>query len=497
MSERLLRLWARRLAPTLSLLATCLGYLLSRHYPVLSEEVLILLVGALVLGAGIGYACERLPEWGVALVSGVLIIISAIFIFNIFNVLSSINNDIPDKSIRYALKFLIVFVLPVGLALLMRRDISLVLSCGMIVFIIGILVDPGREVSVWGSDAPSPEPPRRLVMHIIFDEFTGNSGIEPMFPDGDRLRRDVSTFFVQHGFRLYEGAFSTYPFTYFSLPALFSFAHPIPKDISHYSYAWFKKLHNDGYRVNYIGTELIPICSDPENVANIERCVLYPTMNLKRVHGSHLSPLRKAGEILLLALKNFPYIDKLMTRYKINPVTDYGERLRPGADAQTTLLRGGGDLALVVHILLPHAPMVHDENCALHSNQAFLDGSSLQGAERLTYEHAYAGQVRCALKQLGILLQIVDRRWPNATVIVQGDHGLRLLPFTSNREDVRMRHAALFAVRAKGVAPGVVPQEHNLQMLFAQYAGGRKISDSRLLYGDNQLDQNHALVYPQ
>jgi hypothetical protein len=498
MSEQLLRLWSRRLAPALSLLAICLGYLLPRHYPMLSAEVLILLAGALAFGAGIGYACERMSERGVALVSGALIIGSAIYIFNAFNLLAPIDgNDIPDKSVRYAFKFFIIFIVPIGFALLMRRDISLILSFGMTVFIVGILVAPNSEVLTWGNNSPSPEPPRRLVLHIIFDEFTGNSGIGPTFPGGAQLRNDISTFFVQRRFRLYEGAFSTYAYTTQSLPALFSFTHPMPKDISRHSYAWFETLQRSGYRVHYFGTELVPLCNDPGNAAHLQGCILQPLSKLKYIHDYHESAWQKASDILLSALGNIPYLHKLMNLYQIGSESEQNDRLKFLANVRTTLSREGGDLAFVVHVLLPHSTMVYDENCTLHPNQAFQSDVSRHGEERQAFQRAYSGQMRCALKQLDSLLQVVDRRWPNSTVIVQGDHGLRLKPFIADREDIRMRHAALFAVRANGVAPGIVPQEHNLQMLFARYAGGRTISDSRVLYDDNKWDKNQARVLPQ
>lgn len=485
MTEESLTVWGRRLAPALILLATFVGYMAGRGYPLLRPEVALILFGLAAMGAVIGWLCEFLPRWAVALLLGLLFILFANVAFSesdtLANVLAGYFDGVRGKLLSRVIGITVVFVLPLAIALILRRSLPVIMVAATCVFIVGALARPAAPppVAHWNPQSTAGKP-GRLVLHLILDEFVGNAGLDSGFPDAVRLRGDVAGFFLSRGFVLHQNTFSSYRETRNSIPALMNFSRPAPDNRRPVNgptpFAWFRTLHGNGYRIDYIGIDTLPLCAGP-NAAMVSNCALYAMNSSHNAHRPAETVWGRATEILRnLVTENGIYQHICNALGLPLPVVSWD------AASQLDLARGaleheGGDLALVAHILLPHYPFFFDANCSRsleHARQAL--------ASRRDYDLAYSDQVRCALKQAGQLIDIADRRWPGALIIVHGDHGLRELLQFEGPNDIRLNYATLFAIRRPGLPPRLVSERENLQGLFALYAGGVSLPDSHNIY---------------
>jgi len=510
MTEEALILWARRLAPTAVLIATCIGYLSQKRYPLMTPEVLILLLFAVAFGVALGFASLKLPDWINAVVLGMLCVLFFTFVFNSFlNTSNFLKHNVfrsEDIGLLLVLSRRLVIVtitigIPIAVAVLLRKTFPLAVFVGMTVLVIGAILTPYRSFETVLRSPYSSSPPHRLVLHLIMDEFVGNGGIGDTFPGGAALRKDVADFFVGHGFQLHEGAFSAYRYTGFSIPAELAFSRPSMASFRNSgppTAKWFGKLRNDGYRIAYVGSNVLPVCKNRKVKATLVSCTLVFSFSLDNIRDSTLSPNRKALYIFYTAMMASipwftpPNFDNAVLNLDSHSV------MAETAIIRSELANEGGDFALVAHILLPHSPTVYDKNCVRWPDRALLPPAESPLWKRLAYERAYADQIRCALKQIDNILEVIDRRWPQATIIVHGDHGLRLRPFVPSRDDIRLRFAALFAVRAKGIPAGIVSRDESLQSLFAFYAGGVRLPDDNKIYISDASFQapDQTISYP-
>jgi hypothetical protein len=488
MSEQEITIWTRRLAPGITLLAICLGYLAGRGYPLLRPEVFLILAGAMCLGALLGVLCEFIPDWACALLLGMLLILFLSFVFavndHMANALAAYFGGSRGKLASRAIGTFVGFVLPLAGAFALRRTLPVIVFVAMAVFIVGALLRPAAALPETKT-APEArgERPNHLVLHIVLDEFVGNEGLGSDFPDSASLREDISRFFLSRGFSLHEGAFSSYKATRNSIPAILNFSRPVPADnmplLGSQPFAWFRKLHNEGYRIQYVGISSLPEC-EGANAQLISVCSLFSLYAAENVRNDNKPALYKAVTIVQAAI-----VESDIYRHALDAL-GYPTKVVSWDAAnqidivQEALTHEGGNLAVVAHILLPHFPFFYDANCVRELANA---RRALESRE--AYERAYSGQVRCALKRLGGLVSIVDRRWPGALIIVHGDHGLRHLIQFERSSDVKLNFAALFAVRGPGIKAGVVSKQENLQTLFAFYAGGIRLPETRTIYLDS------------
>lgn len=515
MTEEILQKYSVRFAPFFILVATAIGYLVPRGYPLFSSEIALLFIYISLIGFALGAACSKTNDFFRCIILGVLYTLFLVFVFRLIGRLQSITVDVIHyQLIRHSLKLFIAFILPMLLCYILRRHINLSSCVAMPVFIIGCFVSPGNDnthptsansTSIQGERS---EPPKKLYLHIILDEFVGNAGISKTFPNGEKLRQDISTYFLKHKFQLHEGAFSTYPYTAFSVPALYSFSRPHPADIPQDGeFSWFKALNKNGYKVKYISTDLLQVCESKNKKHYLSECISYKP-DITSVHYTSLSAHKKLEKILYVATitnttQTFSAFLKKMHILNIHQQSNSNDEFDPFSGqiiafdkTKQMLLESGGNTAIISHILLPHGAMVYDENCNLKADNALIEATSTYSKSRTDYEIVYSKQIYCTLKKLNELIDIVDKRWPTSTIIVNGDHGLRLMPFKNTPEDIRLRHAALFAIRGKDYKPGIITNDENLQMLFARYAGNINIPDSRILYRDLP-DPEKTLVYPK
>ena len=380
----------------------------------------------------------------------------------------------------------------------LREEIVLkLIACaflGVAVFqLIGLHWRPAEPVSlVGGAEAPA-RGERPALVHIVFDAYLGLEGMAADEAAFGALRREHQAFFLRHGFRVYEGAYSPHRNTVNSLPQLFSFgAFPLPtrpvrRQLPPAPY--FRMLHARGYRTHVLQTDFIDLCGTQQ----VADCVTFRGADLSSVHGTELpvsgraaaiaatfasmavipSALANAASRAWSALSGEPHRD-LDRRVYLFPLAS----LKASRSFEAALERARPGHAYVAHFLMPHDPFALDAECrVLPKAQWTWQEEPLPRENR---DRRYADQVRCALKRLDAMLDALARSpaGEDAIVIVNGDHGSRVNdaipeaggPPVSVR-DYAMSYSTLFAVRAPGIAAGVAPGRAPIEALLGGFAG--------------------------
>lgn len=393
----------------------------------------------------------------------------------------------------------------VAAVLLTRR--SILPFAGVMALIVLITANLGigqqREPAIIRANGtPLPQPSSAAVaaepaiVHIILDEHIGVEGLPSDNPASPALAKDLRSFYLARGFRLFGGAYSQHFHTTSSIPQILNlgvtqpasaaFKHVVPRLAAN---AYFSLLRRKGYRLHVYQSEYINYCAGQE----VATCIAYSPQNLSSLAtASSLSAPDKARLILgrLHARSLFSLagrIIRVLDRKGLSlPGTDFGR------EVQVTPVNALSAFELFVrdlrraqpgnfyfaHILLPHYPYATLPDCRFASVARWQDRRSAQ--PRSERERAYFNQVRCAMSKVSAAFAAVSQSpaADNFVLIVHGDHGSRITDADPELEqlgrisirDFTAGFSTLFAVRASGVAPGYEKTKRPVAGLLAALA---------------------------
>jgi len=409
---------------------------------------------------------------------------------------------------------LIGFVVLVGLLWITDNTIT-ILTFMSAVLVLSTLFLPVGQQMVHVKDQTNPNAPKPgqgpLMLQIVLDEHIGPNGIPDNLPNGPAMQQFVKNFYLQHGFTLYENAYSRYPRTYDSIPNMLNFSAKsqhtayFPGGVHRLTLMQadaFTIAQKRGYQIRVFQANYINYCR-AQNIA-FGRCYTYPTHDLKQIDDMPLSLWSKNNIIFKNFLLNSSWYQAWINTYANTMVpfaAHFGMHLpfwpwevsqisSPSAMQVFTPLME--DIAqhphgvyIFAHLLLPHSPYVYTSDCQLVKNPDnwytnFDNGPVGNSPERraLRY-HYYLQQMHCIYKPLGNLLTQLDQAGvlSNAYIIIQGDHGSRIAEHgvvMGNEsyvtwQDFTDSYDALFAERTPHSKPGIITNRLPITFLYGQW----------------------------
>lgn len=349
------------------------------------------------------------------------------------------------------------------------------------------------------------------VVHLILDEHVGIEGIPDEIPGGRELRSLLKQMYVDEGFRLYGRAYSMYYDTYNSMANLvnfsandldFAYIGDKSRPMRLVSNAYFRHLADRGYLIRVYQVDYIDYCAGQEDI--IEACVTSASTSARAFENL---PLNVRSKMLLLwsmfLKKSFVYdtLRKAYRRFVYTPAMARGVALPPWnwersrvapltfipllKELARDLRTGARGRVFFAHVLLPHSPYILGRDCRVNpevDEWIGRDDVSLPWPQknspeswRLRYTR-YIDQIFCVHRQLFRLLQILRETdsFDDATVIIHGDHGSRIVEFAPvSRNQDRLDHddfidgfSTLFAVHAPRLEPGYEITLVPIQQIF-------------------------------
>ena len=416
----------------------------------------------------------------------------------------------------------------------MRRQLPrfIVAVAGGIVLATVLLPSAHQASSIGEPAARDDDPDLPFVLHLILDAQIGVEGIPMQFDPDRKFADQFRDFYLDNSFRVYGRAYSRYCHTRISIPNLMNFtasAEPNPFWKGKYqvgmlmqSNLWFDYLHDLGYRLHILESDLIRYFDTDETGTNpygdsVQR---YDIMTIKPIEKAPLPFLQKVPFILSTYLNLSWILQPVAAGYTDLAFSDLGRTLRlpqwdllggylgslsafQALDVFTEQLgQAGPGQAYFAYLLLPHSPFGLDQDCGMDWRPSRWSMSMIDDVRPRYNTHdtreqryyRYLDQATCLQSRLESIFQILQEKglWEDAIVIVHGDHGSRIahmLPRVSTLDDVVPTDfldafSTHFAVKAPGIEPGYDRQMFPIDYLFKRTVRDGEIPD------DSELDAN-------
>ena len=349
--------------------------------------------------------------------------------------------------------------------------------------------------------------PRPPLVHLVLDGHIGLDGVPQDVPRGPATHDRLRSFYTQHGFTLFSGAFSRYRETHSALSHAMNFsmsAEELAFVGEHgESYrltanAYFNTLERMGYSIDVVQSRYISLCptqengTDDEPVSEAVRCYEYASDALgllRSVQGllsERLDALWSAYLRRSLWLRRALYYYRLTTAQLAESGVALPELWRPDftplvapiaslatLDMLIDRVRSvGPGQALVAHLILPHGPYLYRGDCSV--------GLSIGELRKYDYQ-SYFGQLHCLYAKLETLVEQMRAVgiYDDAVLIVHGDHGSRISrtgstnPFADEQGgptavDLLDFYSTLFAVKMPGSTASIELAPLGLEQLLAR-----------------------------
>jgi hypothetical protein len=473
--------------------------LASNDYPVFSIEVGMLLTGCFL--AGTSFYC-LVVKFGEKILAPILLGAVAAF---------SVDVMLPRGS---HLPVLFIIVPCIAGGWILRQHFAFILTVTFAVLVATIFLIPASNVVgasqttlVPLSDSGGRNSKLPVVLHLILDEHIGIHGLPKELPESAELALALEKFYVGQGFQMYTHAYSEYFDTVPSIPNLLNFtsydtvrAHLVENSSKPYILkrgTYLRHLSELGYRFYVYQSDYIDYCRVPG--VRYASCSTYATHKIGSLYGTRLGIPEKVKFILHALVSTSAALQGVKRRYgdiraslQDLALPEWGpgnSRVGPIPvlpilkQLETDLRSASHGSVYFAHLLLPHFPYALDASCRLRPNiRDWLDRGArvtpMTAAGREDRYRHYFEQVICqqtlltglfdAMKQAGV--------WADATVIVHGDHGsriVRLSPHVSNAaaltaDDFRDGFSTLYAVRFARGHGEKISQPKPLQTLLSQ-----------------------------
>ncbi|MDR3502403.1 MAG: hypothetical protein P4L79_07455 [Legionella sp.] len=314
-------------------------------------------------------------------------------------------------------------------------------------------------------------------IHIILDEHTSFDAI-PL--DNDSYNQQLENKYIRRGFHIYPQAYSRENFTVGSFSSFLNFKSVADLDKYYQSEGenensvrinkLFETLAQQGYHLNVVQTAYLDLCKNNRKLP-LKYCLTY--------HFNEFVPEQSTLVVRTAALLNGVLIElklqdmlrsvKNLSLWKhipfnnktVQPITPASAAVRVVPEVQKLLKAAQPGNAYFIHLLIPHSPYVFDKHCEFVGENS----DRLQG---------YKEQVQCSQKIIDDLLLILSSNpaTQNSTVVIHGDHGVRLQGTNSKNQDfltsenLKRTYSILFAVKSPFAPPGADEQQLPLDVIL-------------------------------
>jgi len=393
----------------------------------------------------------------------------------------------------------VIFVGLLGILWALRHHAARIVTLGTAAVLLSSVLLPSRSIAARADriaalsrdgDGVAPRGDGALIVHLILDEQIGVEGFPADFSP-PAFRSGFRSFFTDRGFLVFGRAFSEYSNTYRSIGALLNFRAGefdqslvvpgrtgLPWDLT--SNAYFAQLAAQGYAIRVYQPDYLNFCGSP---ARLTSCYTYPATSLAALPATPLSGAQKASIIASMYLDRshaYAFVRQLYngarSRLPLPPWNWERNRLSP-ISTMGTLAMVRQDLSkahrgevVFAHLLLPHYPYVYDRNCGVrpprewleknNNADAFTGRANTPAGRRIRYQ-LYEEQVECVQRRLDhVFRAIPPALQSDAIIIVQGDHGSRIMQLEptvasrATREDYIDNFSTLFAIKSPWLRPG-------------------------------------------
>lgn len=496
--------------PFFTLLTPFAVYIAKHDYPLMSSEVLLILVGMLCASTVIGLLRWARGRWIYAISVSGLLLIAADYQFD----------WLAQGRI---ITLLVVFGVLVALMRRFEKTLTLVLTAFLCVFVISTFMRHGFEskpgLTVAASDRADSTNGRSRLIHLILDEHLGIEGIPTDTDYAREVKRKLRQFYQRYGFELYGGAYSHYFETLDSIPNLVNFSAEsvnrvlVPGKRPPYVLQrnrYFEFLQGEGYQIHVMDGDFLDFCASQH--VQLRSCTKYRWHILGSVEKLALPEVTKMTTLLATFVASYPRYQGFLNLYEQRvrpfmlswgggvPILDRESlwtrrHLQPFSvntmEAMNVLSERIQDLssghALFAHLLLPHFPYVFRENCSARAISESMDNMEAVPLEFRTSEmrevrfDQYLRQVECLYVKLDELFQKMQMLgiFDSSIIIIHGDHGARLGlrdPQSKSKNQLEAADYAdglstLFAAKVPGKSGGYDPSLHALNELFVQTLG--------------------------
>jgi len=472
------------LAPPLILATPFASFVNYNDYGFVRQEIWLVIGGLIALGLLCGVVMALGGQWARIILTAGLVTLFVDFQF-----------DWLDQQPEFRVPAFGIGMLLV--AWLLRAQLSQITTPVFATMLVATVAFPGRPADssfghpdqrVAARAKPSTGAP--VVVHLIFDEFIGLAGI-PSIADGDAVREQLRSFFLDNGFVVFGQSYSRFAHTRNAISDTLNYAS-VPKNAYFIKgnrpkrlrqNRYFEEMHEKGYNIHVYQSEFMNFCSGYEDM--VVSCHTNRDTGIEPLQYLDLSVPMKAW----LALDTFSRLSALCRAfdYRYNALRQKalgrGYELPPWVLNRFTLwaVRGVRSLQEIeddvsnappgemffAHLLFPHHPYVYGPTCKARDPQHWEmsdDHPPLppnSDASRARRYDLYLQQIQC----IRVRLEQMFDRWrqrglyERMLIIIQGDHGSRIwlhMPIAANRDrmvpaDYTDGFSTLFVVKAPGV----------------------------------------------
>lgn len=223
--------------------------------------------------------------------------------------------------------------------------------------------------------------------------------------------------FEEKGYSVSKHNYSSYNTTHLSLAALFQMEYPVNESSLRYSgrddfYPILRdknpKLLQYLKKNNYRFVIIPPLWGGCPN--SIEYMCLVPDSNSV---ASFLNFFKQDYAISIMFENSF--LHKLFIIYNLrnygysSDMNDAGKTAMNKMQIEPKIWSHGGTFNMI-HMMIPHAPF-RKENCSIYN-------------QYVEPKEGYRSSVYCAFNRIHELTDIIIKKYPNATIVVQADHGI-------------------------------------------------------------------------
>jgi hypothetical protein len=320
---------------------------------------------------------------------------------------------------------------------------------------------------------------------------------------------------VKHGFASIRDAHSSSMWSKLSLGHIINLEeiNEVHGEKPHYYYIFnplFELLNKNGYKINVFQSSYLDFCSSAKSY--IRSCYEYPINSLSYFDDNGLNQLSLVVPATLNQFKLLHWFNRYMPKSAVSEYLGFHQRmpLHFGSLSQLSVqtdfvakLEEGlnsKDQYYLVHFLYPHHNYYQESDCKIKSR--FSDWRNIgkwgvaiaktqelriQSDERQVLYQAYFEQFECFTKVLDSLLNKVLDAYPDAIVILHGDHSSRIstrhirdyytvdFPLL-DQQNFNDLYSTLLAVKYPGNVPGIIDCRISL-VEFAQHFFRGQVSE--------------------
>ncbi len=282
--------------------------------------------------------------------------------------------------------------------------------------------------------------------HLIFDEAMGISAFSKESSTAITTKDELIRVLTKHSLTIIKNAYSSSMWTQNSLSHVVNLADKYNAvqeypSFSFESNALFETIHKHGYQINVFQSSYLDFCSSMKAI--VRNCYSYPIHSLSYFIDNDLDKLALVAPYALkqLDINQLSAVPKSLGFTSRIPIHlgSLAEKSTTEALIKQYQLDSGGNQYYFVHFLYPHHDFFQTGECKTKPNfdewgdiGPFSKSSKDNNLIRISSQQrekayqAYYSQYKCFIKKLDALLTDIFKHYPDASIIIHGDHSSRI-----------------------------------------------------------------------